>query len=240
MTCLLAKHRCLSRTFDRGAAHSQRDSVALADVVAFRHEADAAGLSAAVKRPFLVITDSPTEADSNLRTDVGSRTKTSRLNAGFRDEEFLAALQGLVAQSHPPSETIRVLIVDDDPDIRRICGTLMQNLRMECHLATNGQEGVTRAEELMPNLILLDIEMPLLSGFEVLSKIRENPCTRGAIVVLFTGRSNAEDVARGARLGADGYIIKPFTALEMNNRIRGIVDVVLRVPVAFRHGLRHG
>jgi DNA-binding response OmpR family regulator len=80
----------------------------------------------------------------------------------------------------------------------------------------------------MPNLILLDIEMPLLSGFEVLSKIRENPCTRGAVVVLFTARSNSEDVARGLSLGADDYIVKPFTFLEMTARIRRIVESTLR------------
>jgi CheY-like chemotaxis protein len=234
LTCLLAEHRCLSRTFDRDAAHSRRASVALAEVVVFRHEEDAAGMSAPLKRPFLVIADSHLTADSNLRTDTYSKTKTSRLKSTFRDEEFLVALQGLVTQSHPPSETFRALIVDDDPDIRRICGTLMQNLRMECHLATNGQQGLSLAEELMPNLILLDIEMPLLSGFEVLAKIRENPCTRGTIVVMFTGRSTGEDVARGSSLGADGYIVKPFTFLEVTVRIRRIVDGILRGPVQFK------
>jgi CheY-like chemotaxis protein len=228
LTCLLAGHRCLSRTFDRGAALNQRDSVVLADVVAFRHEEDAAGLSPEIKRPFLVITDARAHADSNLRTDAQSKRKTTRLNANFRDEEFLAALRGLITQSNPPPEIHRVLIVDDDPDIRRICRTLLQNLRMDCHLASDGQEGLLMAEQLMPNLMLLDIEMPLLSGFEVLSKIRENPCTRGAVVVLFTARSNSEDVARGLSLGADDYIVKPFTFLEMTARIRRIVESTLR------------
>jgi DNA-binding response OmpR family regulator len=60
-----------------------------------------------------------------------------------------------------------------------------------------------------------------------LQESAKNPCTRGSVVVLFTARSNSEDVARGLSLGAGDYIVKPFTFLEMTTRIRRIVESIL-------------
>jgi DNA-binding response OmpR family regulator len=106
----------------------------------------------------------------------------------------------------------RILVVDDEARIRRfLCLALEQNA-WEAIDAADGPQAVDRVRETDPDLILLDINLPGMDGFEVLRRIRE---ISAAPVIMLTGRDSEEDRVRGLDLGAEDYIVKPFGVREM-------------------------
>lgn len=109
----------------------------------------------------------------------------------------------------------RVLAVDDDPTILRL---LQVNLEMEGHdvlTAENGQSAlaVIRAER--PEVVLLDVMMPEMDGFQVCEAVRADPDIAGTPIVFVSARAQQSDLDRGYASGADGYITKPFDPLEL-------------------------
>jgi CheY-like chemotaxis protein len=120
----------------------------------------------------------------------------------------------------------RVLIIEDDPVVIQSTSLVLQTVGCTVESALGGQEGLTRAEELQPDLILLDIMMPDLDGWQVLQQLKANEATRDVPVVIFT----AYEVARGREglleRGAIGLVQKPFEPEEL-------IDIVRRnVPQA--------
>jgi DNA-binding response OmpR family regulator len=125
----------------------------------------------------------------------------------------------------------RILIVDDEPEIVR---GLEDNLRFEGYQtasATNGEDGLSLAASQAPDLVLLDIMMPKLSGWDVCRELRR----RGVDVpiIMLTARGEEMDRVRGLELGADDYITKPFSIREFRSRVRAL----LRRAAAPRIGL---
>ena len=114
-------------------------------------------------------------------------------------------------------EPKRILVVDDEPRMRRF---MHMNLDLEgYHVieASNGLEAVTRVREDLPALVLLDVMMPEMDGFEALRMIRE---ISNVPVIMLTVKSDEEDKVRGLELGADDYVTKPFGPREMASRIK--------------------
>lgn len=107
------------------------------------------------------------------------------------------------------AETARVLIVDDEAFNRKILTNLLSGLA-KISLAKNGEQALASAKEQQPSLILLDIVMPDMSGFEVLQELKGNPDTQHIPVIFITGLDSIEDEAYGLKLGACDYIQKPF------------------------------
>jgi two-component system chemotaxis response regulator CheY len=109
-----------------------------------------------------------------------------------------------------------VLIVDDDPFIRKlICTTLADVAGFEIHEAADGLEALERARGLHPSVIFLDVDMPRLDGIEVTRRLRADPATAEATVVILTA-ANADEVEEVAsRAGADLFLTKPFSPLEL-------------------------
>jgi len=117
-------------------------------------------------------------------------------------------------------ETKRILVVDDEPRMRRF---MHMNLDLEgYHVieASNGLEAITRVREDLPALVLLDVMMPEMGGFEALRMIRE---ISNVPVIMLTVKSDEEDKVRGLELGADDYVTKPFGPREMASRIRAVL-----------------
>jgi len=113
-----------------------------------------------------------------------------------------------------------VLVVDDEPRIVRF---VTMNLELEGFRvisASSGVEALRRVREDLPDLVLLDVMMPQLDGFETLRLLRE---TSSVPVIMLTVRSDEEDVVRGLQLGADDYITKPFSVRELAGRIRAVL-----------------
>jgi twitching motility two-component system response regulator PilG len=114
-----------------------------------------------------------------------------------------------------------VLVVEDKASLTQMLKFLFLSKGLSVQIAFNGEEAIEKARSIHPNLILLDIMMPRMDGFEVLEKLRERDDTSGIPVIMLTARKSREDMARAKELGAVEYITKPFKAVE-------VVDKVLR------------
>jgi len=119
----------------------------------------------------------------------------------------------------PPSEPVpRVLLADDNADMRDYVVRLLGS-QMHVTTFTNGKEALESALKEPPDLVLSDIMMPLLDGFELLRELRANPATRAIPVILLSARAGEESRIHGAITGADDYVVKPFSANELLARV---------------------
>ena len=112
-----------------------------------------------------------------------------------------------------------ILIIEDETSIRNDLAEILLFEGYEVLTAENGAQGIETAIEQLPDLILSDVMMPETDGYEVLSTLRENPSTRLIPVILVTAMADKEDMRTGMNLGADDYLIKPFTRQELLNSI---------------------
>jgi DNA-binding response OmpR family regulator len=109
----------------------------------------------------------------------------------------------------------RVLVVDDDPAIRRILSQTLELEDYEVTGAADGEEALEMISGEMPDVVILDVMMPRMHGFDVLRQIRHNPETADLPVILLTAKSSAEDTWEGWREGVDYYMTKPFDVEEL-------------------------
>src|SRR5437870_1274153 len=114
-----------------------------------------------------------------------------------------------------------VLVVDDDPDVARFVEVNLRSAGYEVTVASNGEEGFDRALELRPDLVLLDVMMPKLDGFEVAQRLRRDPRTSSSSIIMLTAKALSSDKVLGLSSGADDYIIKPFDPVELLARVKG-------------------
>lgn len=114
----------------------------------------------------------------------------------------------------------RILLVDDDPTLRRFLGEFLQNEAFEVVMAANGPEGLRIAFNQHPDLVVLDVMMPAMDGWEVAARLREMSDTP---IILLTAKSSEADKLRGFRLGVDDYVTKPFSFAELTARIQAVL-----------------
>ncbi|HKF43436.1 MAG TPA: EAL domain-containing protein [Thermoanaerobaculia bacterium] len=118
----------------------------------------------------------------------------------------------------------KILIVDDDDDILLIVQTILTSAGYTTFSARNGREGVDMALQLQPDLILLDVMMPELSGWEVCTTLKNAPETRQIPVAMLTVKSEIRDLITGMQVGADDYVTKPFTRRRLLSTVRKLID----------------
>jgi DNA-binding response OmpR family regulator len=116
----------------------------------------------------------------------------------------------------------RILVVDDEPANLALVSRLMKGLGYEVATATNGEAALEAVRLVRPDVILLDVNMPLLDGFEVCRRLKNDAATRLIPVVLLTGLTAVEDRVRGIDAGADDFLTKPFVVSELNARVRSL------------------
>jgi diguanylate cyclase (GGDEF)-like protein len=114
-----------------------------------------------------------------------------------------------------------VLVVDDDPDVARFVEVNLRSAGYEVALGGDGEEAVRWAVELRPDLVLLDVMMPKLDGFEVAQRLRRDPRTASSSIIMLTAKALSSDKVLGLSSGADDYIIKPFDPVELLARVKG-------------------
>lgn len=119
----------------------------------------------------------------------------------------------------------RILIIDDSELIQRLIAARVAELGVDIIEAEDGYTGIEMAEAHQPDLILLDIKMPEISGFEVCAKLKLNPATVGIPVIFITGLDTSVDKVRGFDLGAIDYVTKPFDPAELKARVRSALKV---------------
>ena len=117
----------------------------------------------------------------------------------------------------------RVLIADDEPNIVTSLEFLMEQAGLEVRIARNGQEAIEVAAAFEPDLILLDVMMPVLSGYQVCQRLKSDPKLRQARVLMLSAKGRDVEVAKGLELGADGYITKPFSTRELVAKVRELL-----------------
>jgi CheY-like chemotaxis protein len=120
---------------------------------------------------------------------------------------------------------MKILIIDDDADIRLIARLSLSRVGgMTVIEATSGVEGVRKAQDEKPDVILLDMMMPLMDGLETLSALRSQPATARTPVIFLTAKAVGGEVERMTSLGAAGVLIKPFDPRTLSQDVRAIVN----------------
>ncbi|MDO8805091.1 MAG: response regulator [Elusimicrobiota bacterium] len=114
----------------------------------------------------------------------------------------------------------KVLIVDDEPDYLAIAARIAAKAGCAVITAATALKGVELAEKEPPSLILLDVGLPDISGFEAARRMRKVPALSRTPIIFFTVRSELDMVSEGLKLGAAGYVLKPFDPDELQRRIR--------------------
>ena len=122
-----------------------------------------------------------------------------------------------------------VLLVDDHPQNLELLEIYMEDLpEVRVVTATNGLEAMARVAEESPDLILLDIMMPKMSGFEVCKRVKSDPKTRDIIVVMVTALNETSDIERAAECGTDDYISKPIERKALVGLVRSLLAAKTR------------
>jgi len=116
-----------------------------------------------------------------------------------------------------------VLIVDDDADIRRFLGLTLRHDGFDVHEAVDAEDALAQARSVDPDVILLDVMMPGIDGYEVCRRLRADPRTQETPVILLTAKGRAEDKIRGLDVGADDYVVKPFDPEELVARVNSVL-----------------
>lgn len=117
----------------------------------------------------------------------------------------------------------KILVVDDEKDIVRLEQTGLKSEGYEVVTASTGREALEKVFFEKPDLILLDVMLPEIDGFEVLKRLRENPETAAIPVIMLTAKSEEADVVKGWKSGADLYITKPFELEELMETVQRIL-----------------
>lgn len=118
----------------------------------------------------------------------------------------------------------KILIIDDDLDTLRLVGLMLQRQGYQISAATNGQQGLDKAFEEDPDLILLDIMMPDMDGYEVTRRLRRNPSTMQTPILMFTAKTQLEDKVIGFEVGANDYLTKPTHPTELQARVKTLLS----------------
>ncbi len=130
------------------------------------------------------------------------------------DEELLADPKNF-AINYSAMENTTVLIIEDSSEIQTLLEYNFQNAGYKVVMACDGDEGLNLAEEIHPDVIILDWMMPLMSGIEVLQKLRNRETTRETPIIMLTAKAEEHDRLTGLDRGADDYVVKPFSPAEL-------------------------
>jgi DNA-binding response OmpR family regulator len=113
----------------------------------------------------------------------------------------------------------KILIADDEPNIVVSLEFLMRQKGYEVKVATNGEDALAAMGEFAPDLILLDVMMPRLSGYDVCQKVRENPAWAGVRIIMLSAKGRDVEVNKGLAVGADAYVTKPFSTKDLIEQV---------------------
>jgi DNA-binding response OmpR family regulator len=122
----------------------------------------------------------------------------------------------------------KVLVIDDEPPIRLLCRVNLEAEGMDVIEAADGPSGVEKAQNEKPDVILLDVMMPHLDGWQVAEQLLEDKRTVGIPIIFLTARAEFRDRARGLDIGGVEYVTKPFNPLELAPLVRGLLGRIDR------------
>ncbi|MDP2883453.1 MAG: response regulator [Ignavibacteria bacterium] len=116
-----------------------------------------------------------------------------------------------------------ILVAEDQQHVRSLIEYKLRNSGFVVVAVEDGNAALQKAEELIPDLVLLDVMMPLMTGFEVLGALKKNQKTKNIPILMLTAQSKEDEVLKGLELGADDYITKPFSPNELAARVKTVL-----------------
>ncbi len=122
------------------------------------------------------------------------------------------------------TDKTKILVIDDEPNIVQTLQDRLEMNEYSVRTAGNGREGLDKIEQDKPDVILLDVIMPVMDGLEMLEVMRKKPENQDISVIMLTARSQTQDIARANACGIDDYIVKPFDLSELLEKIEGVVE----------------
>jgi DNA-binding response OmpR family regulator len=117
----------------------------------------------------------------------------------------------------------KILVAEDERDIRELIGFTLRFAGFEVVLTADGIEAIERAPEVQPDLILLDVRMPKMTGYEVCRQLKENPVTSTIPIVFLSAKGQEGEIKEGLDVGAVEYIVKPFAPDDLTNQVRDVL-----------------
>jgi two-component system alkaline phosphatase synthesis response regulator PhoP len=127
---------------------------------------------------------------------------------------------------HPSGGSVmpkKIMIADDERNIVTAIEFLLQRSGYEVRVANNGEDTLKQLERFVPDLLLLDIMMPAMNGYEVCQTIRQSEHLRHVKIIMLTARGRAADLAKGLALGANAYITKPFANADLLAKVKELL-----------------
>lgn len=121
-----------------------------------------------------------------------------------------------------------IFIVDDDPDAQKLISLILSRAGFQTTVASSGPEALAQLSQALPDLLILDVMMPGMDGFEVLRRVRGNPATAHLPVIMLSAKGEVRDRVTGLRTGADDYITKPADPLELVARVEAVLARIQR------------
>lgn len=118
----------------------------------------------------------------------------------------------------------KVLAVDDDPVIQRLLQVNLEMEGYEVELASDGEEAVEKVRSFGPDLVLLDVMMPKKDGWQVCQEIKADPDTQDIPVVFLSARAQDSDIQKGADLGVEAYVTKPFDPIDLVELVAELIE----------------
>jgi two-component system, OmpR family, alkaline phosphatase synthesis response regulator PhoP len=118
----------------------------------------------------------------------------------------------------------KILIVDDEPSITVPLKFLMEQNRFDVMVVHSGEDALTAIDVFEPDLVLLDVMLPAVDGFQVCQRLRENPLRKNLKIVFLSAMTRDLDIAKGNTLGADAYITKPFSNAEVVRQVKDLLS----------------
>jgi len=118
-----------------------------------------------------------------------------------------------------------ILIVDDNPENRKVLGNLLIQNGYEVGVSTDGFKALEFVEKIEPDLILLDVMMPGMNGWEVCEKLKKEPSKKHIPIIFLTAKTETEDIVHGFDVGGVDYVTKPFNSAELLARVRTHIEI---------------
>ncbi len=118
----------------------------------------------------------------------------------------------------------KILIAEDEPDIRELVTFMLRFAGYEVLAAANGEDAVKTASREIPDLVLMDVRMPRMTGYDACRLMKANPDLRHVPVVFLSAKGQETEIQSGLDAGAEEYLLKPFSPAELTSRVRGILS----------------
>ena len=123
------------------------------------------------------------------------------------------------------AENPRILVVDDEPQGAELLEAYLAGTEYDVEIASDGEEAIRKVREFKPDLVLLDVMMPKISGFEVCKKLKGNPSTSSIMILMVTALNELGDIERAVQAGTDDFLSKPVNKAELLKRVDNMLKL---------------